>query len=195
MLCKCARLRLQTFSRETPQAMELPRALSLLRDSVAASSQVRVAGRIGVSNGTVSRWLTGDVTPTGEKLEQLMAWAAGVEATQHERAQTAAAIPSAVVLKARQIQSETHRDLARIYGYAESIADLADQVSSKQRGLLEMLKPWVDTETDVRAGKIEGVLAALERMDAMEAAEADATPNAGPGAPPTVARRKKKSAG
>lgn len=189
MLCKCARLRLQTFSRETPQAMELPRALSLLRDAVAASSQVRVAGRIGVSNGTVSRWIKGDVMPTGETLEQLMAWAVSVETAQQSKADAAKGIPPAVVAQARRELAETHRELARIYGYAESIADIADQVASRQRQLLTMLSPWVDTETDVRAGKYAEVFAALEQLD--RAAELP-TPIAPPDAPPAVAARRKR---
>lgn len=171
--------------------MELPRALSLLRDAVAASSQVRVAGRIGVSNGTVSRWLTGDVTPTGEKLERLMQWAVSVETAQQSKADAARGIPPAVVAQARRELAETHRELARIYGYAESIADIADQVASRQRQLLTMLSPWVDTETDVRAGKYAEVFAALEQLD-RAAVAGSTTPIAPPDAPPAVAARRKR---
>ena len=139
-------------------------ALLALWREIARSSQQRVAARLGVSSGTITRWRQG-VRPAGKSVELLLAWASALPATA-----APGPIPTAVIVHARQQVAETHRDLARIYGYAESIAGLAESVAQRQRTLLTMLMPWVVSETDVVAGKVAGVLEALAALDASEAA-------------------------
>lgn len=169
--------------------MDLTSALEIVWQESARSSQSEVARAIGVSPATITHWKNGK-RPDGNRRAKLLAWA---ERIGVRVASPPPAISPAIVLHAQQQLAETHRDLARIYDYAESIADLAEQVALKQRGLLTMLGPWVASEVDVKSGKVAGVLAALAALDAET--EAAATPTPPADAAPAAARRKKKSTG
>lgn len=184
--------------------MDLESALQVMWDRARRTSQRRIAKEIGVHPSALTRWKKGE-RPDGELRELLFAWIDRVTEPAPEPAPAVPGaavgevIPVAIVIEARRQLAETHRDLSRIYGYAESIADLADQVSLKQRGLLELLKPWVGTETDVRAGKVAGVLSELARMEAegeeTPLAPGPITPSASADAPTGAGKRKRKSAG
>lgn len=167
--------------------MDLETALQMVWDRSLRSSQRRVAKEMGVEASAVTRWKKGE-EPQGRLRELLFAWA---ERHAAAPAPDPGVVPAAVIQHARRQVAETHRDLSRIYGYAESIADLAEQVATKQRGLLTMLSPWVGTETDVKSGAIGDVLGLLEKMDAGEIP----TPSAPADAAPAVRKGRRKSAG
>jgi transcriptional regulator with XRE-family HTH domain len=54
--------------------MDVPKALALVAQESARSSQSLVAKRIGVPRDAVTRWKSGG-TPTGKSREKLLAWA------------------------------------------------------------------------------------------------------------------------
>lgn len=54
--------------------MDVPKALALVAQESARSSQSLVAKRIGVPRDAVTRWKAGG-TPTGKSREKLLAWA------------------------------------------------------------------------------------------------------------------------
>jgi len=175
--------------------MDLEQAMQLVLAEAQRTGNNVVARRLDVANSTVSKW-KGGKRPEGDVKVRVLAFAEELRAKALSAPPVLpGAIPATVIIEARRQLAETHRDLSRIYGYAESIADMADQVSSKQRGLLAMLKPWVDTETDVRAGKIEAVLSGLEQLDAQDRLDAETTPDATGDAPPVAPLKRRKSAG
>ena len=165
-----------------------PEAVKALRLQMGLSQEA-FGELAGVSRQAVSEWENGKTEVSdlnGASLDRL-----ALGAVAPPRAAAGDAIPAAIIQHARRQVAETHRDLSRIYGYAESIADLAEQVATKQRGLLTMLSPWVGTETDVKSGAIGDVLGLLDKMDAGEIP----TPSAPADAPPAARKGRRKSAG
>lgn len=160
--------------------MDVTEALSLFWEEVDRSSLRAAARKAQVSHSTAAEWK--DRVPTGETREKLIAWA--------EQCRALRSVPTAVVQRARAELAETHRDLARIYGYAESVVELAEQIALKQRNVLSMLRPWVDVETDVRAGRVGAVLDLLTELDAETT-----MPSAPPDAPPKASTPRKKKSG
>lgn len=118
--------------------MDVTRALELLREAVGNSSQVRVAERVRVSNGTVSRWLARKSKPVGEEAEKLVAWAADYDGAR--------SIPAAILEAAQKETAANRRRLAYIMGQAEAVATMLEGVLASQRAVVDSLRPWVTLE-------------------------------------------------
>ena len=157
--------------------MTVDEALELLWTEVSRSSQARMAARIGVSPATVTRWKSG-VTPEGESVEKLLAWA--------ERLELAPPPPSAEDVIARAAR-QTRRNLVRlseISGYAKRVLEEMRSVTASQERVVDQLAPYVLIEEEVYGDPVE-----LE--DAVEdiKRDADAKQVQLPSAPPSQKRK------
>ena len=75
--------------------MDATEALEVVRRELTGTSQARIAARIGVSDGTLSRWLSLKARPEGEKRERLIAWASALPPVQTPDVLTAAILATA----------------------------------------------------------------------------------------------------
>lgn len=103
--------------------MPIDTALNVVRAAVPASSQRRVAKAIGVSEGTVSRWLNGETTPEGRSRELLLAWADAQQGVDRSRLEVAPADVAGV----RQAIREMRATLARLEEAALAAERAADR--------------------------------------------------------------------
>jgi transcriptional regulator with XRE-family HTH domain len=96
-------------------AMDVPKALALVAQEAARSSQSQVAKRIGVPRDAVTRWKSGG-TPTGKSREKLLAWAQTVADRPEPPPVPPVVVPSDYwrgVLFAAEVMAQTVADLLK----------------------------------------------------------------------------------
>lgn len=116
--------------------MNVDAALAVLRREVRKTSQRRLAKRLGISEATLSRWLSDKTTPEGETLEHLIAWAEQIPEPTPDEIMTAAVIAT----------GDNLARLAEIRGYAQQVLTQLRQIAENQQQVVDSLDPWAKAE-------------------------------------------------
>lgn len=115
--------------------MDGEQALAVLRQETGRQTQSQLARVIGVSEGTVSRWLSAK-SPPKRGLSVLIAWAEGLH-----NAEAPDTITSAILATGENV-----RRLAEIRGYAQFVLDQLHDTVKRQQMVVDSLSPWSDAE-------------------------------------------------
>jgi transcriptional regulator with XRE-family HTH domain len=106
-------------------------ALRILQRETGRRTQAELAQDVGVSEGTISRWLSAK-SPPKRGLSVLVTWA--------ER-QPSYAVPSATAVRVREVAPNA-KPLAELRGQARAVLSMLQAVIAEQQQLVEGLEPW-----------------------------------------------------
>ncbi len=159
--------------------MDASEALAMAREALTQMTQSELATEVGVSEATISRWLSAK-SPPQKGLSKLIAWAdRAAFRYQPPTSATSQSVREFDSVVATVIATgENRARLGVVQGYAQFVLDQLIELARKQQAVVDGIRPFAEAEGQALAAnvppeKIPELLDSIRRYQAGQEAAAE----------------------